>query len=89
MDEEMKERIERMAESTWQSIGGDILSALEEAGEEAEMPRDHVIEVVCDADHMLTFGRDKEAYAVWKELPTYEEKIAAVEGAFPYHQYGW
>ena len=43
------------------------------------MPRSHVIETVCDADYMLSYGEDKEAYKFWDNLPTYEDKIKAVK----------
>ena len=87
MTKEMKERMERMASRTWDQIGGDVLNAV--GGTEATMPKDEVMEVVCDADHMMTFGDDKEAYEAWKALPTYKDKLKAIEGAFTYDAYGW
>jgi hypothetical protein len=88
MTSEMAKRIAIMAMKTWNAIGGDVLTSLEEAGEDAVMPRDHVIEVVCDADHMQMYGQDKEAYEVWKNL-SFDDKEKTVGEAFPYSTYGW
>lgn len=88
MTPEMKKRITIMASKTWNAIGGDILRSLEEMGEDAVMPKDHVIEVVCDADHMKMYGQDKEAYEFWKSL-SFDEKEKAVAEAFPHETYGW
>ena len=90
MEKEMKERMEQMASRTWDAIGGDML--VDEEGnmdESATMPKDHVIEVVCDADRMAMYGDDKEVYEVWKALSSYDEKLKAIEGAFTYEYYGW
>ena len=89
MNEEMIKRIQQMASRTWDVIGGDILTVLEEQGEKPIMPRDHVIECVCDASYMLTHGGDKEAYEAWNNVLTYEQKIAIIKPAFPYKRYGW
>jgi len=86
---EMEQRIIRMASVTWDVIGGDILSSLEEAGEQPVMPRAHVIETVCDASYMETHGGDKEAYKFWDGLKTYEEKKKVVGKAFLFKSYGW
>lgn len=85
----MIERIHRMALRTWDTIGGDCLTCLEEAGEKPLMTKEDVIETVCDASYMQTHGGDKEAYDHWNALPTYEDKMAAVEEAFPFARYGW
>jgi len=84
----MVERIQRMANITWNVIGGDILTIMEEIGEGNVMSRDAVIEAVSDADYMLTHGQDKEAYEVWNKLERNEqEKI--LKGAFRFKRYGW
>jgi len=88
MTPEMKKRITIMASKTWNAIGGDILTSLEEAGEDAILDQATVIEVVCDADHMMMYGQDKEAYEFWKRL-SFEEKENAVAKAFPFKTYGW
>lgn len=90
MNEDMKRRIERMASRTWDAIGDDCL--VNEDGmpdESVTLPRDHVIEIVCDADYMSMYGHDEEAYKTWKALPSYEEKLAVIRGAFPCKTYGW
>ena len=88
LSKEMIERIQRMANMTWDVIGGDVLTVLEEAGEEPVMKRNEVVETVCDASYMLTHGGDKEAYNAWDKLP-YKEKTKIVTGAFPFTRYGW
>lgn len=89
MEKIWKERIIEMAKRTWDVIGGDTLRCLEEEGVDPVIPREEVIEVVCDAGYMKMYGNDKEAYEVWNKLPTYDEKMAAVKGAFPFEMYGW
>jgi hypothetical protein len=85
----MKERIELMARRTWDVIGSDMLTALEEAGETPIMDKETVIELVCDASYMMIHGGDKEAYTFWTNLPTYDAKQEAVRTAFPHQRYGW
>lgn len=85
----MKDRIERMATRTWEVIGGDILTCLAEQGLPEVVGKDEVIECVCDASYMKTHGGDEEAYTFWNNLPTYDAKMEAVRGAFPYSKYGW
>ncbi len=85
----MQTRIEKMAYRTWEEIGGDILTVMDEQGIKPVADRATVIECVCDADYMLTHGNDPEAYKEWSKLSTYEEKMEAVKGAFPYKTYGW
>jgi len=85
----MKERIEKMALRTWDIIGGDILTCLEEAGKSAVMKRNEVIEMVCDSGYMQMYGQDKEAYDYWNKLPNWEAKMDAVKDAFLFKTYGW
>ena len=89
MDAAMKERIEYMAARTWDVIGGDILTCLGEQGLPEVMPRNDVIESVCDASYMKTYGGDQEAYDFWNNLPSYDDKMDAVRGAFTFERYGW
>jgi len=86
--EDMQKRIERMALRTWDQIGGDSLRCLEECGEPAVMDRDAVVETVCDASYMETYGGDLEAYKFWDKLPTYTSKKKCVAKAFPFETYG-
>lgn len=58
-DPEMDKRIIPMAQRTWETIAGDIFDAM--GG--GKMKQLDVIEAVCDADYMFTYGRDPEAYA--------------------------
>ncbi|HUW47742.1 MAG TPA: hypothetical protein VMW36_03245 [Patescibacteria group bacterium] len=80
--EGMADRIKEMAMQTWQVIASDIFQCMEEAGEPLEMTKDHVVEVVCDADHMMYNGRDKEAYEWWKSLNYSDQAHELVEAAF-------
>jgi len=41
-----------------------------------------VVEVVCDADHMMYNGGDKEAYEWWKSLNYSDQAHELVEAAF-------
>ena len=85
----MQERIEIMARRTWEAIGSDMLSSLQESGRSPVMGRDEVIEVVCDASYMKMYGGDEKAYTFWNNLPTYDAKMEAVRTAFPHQRYGW
>lgn len=90
-DKELDARLMEIAKTTWDIIGGDILQSMEECGESSDMPRSHVIEVVCDADHMLTYGGDPEAYAYYLYLRDNHSKHLdkVMKEAFPYKSYGW
>jgi hypothetical protein len=60
--------LRRAMNRTWEMIASDVLSGLAEEGK-YDMPRSHVIEVVLDADYMLTNGRlDKDLYARWNAV---------------------
>lgn len=85
----MEQRIIRMALQTWDTIGGDCLTCLEEMGKKPIMTKEDVIDTVCDASYMQMHGGDKEAYEHWNALPSYEAKKAAVEKAFVFLRYGW
>ena len=85
--EAMQKRIEEMARRTWDSIGGDVLTMLEEQGEPPIMKRLDVVQMVMD--YLYQYGQDKEAYKVWKKLPGYDAKEQALLSAFPYETYGW
>jgi hypothetical protein len=89
IEPDMEKRIIKMANKTWQMIGPDILRTLEEEGENPVIPKSHVVEAVCDADYMLSFGDDREAYKFWDSLPTYKEKEKVVAKAFQFSRYGW
>jgi hypothetical protein len=85
---EMAKRIQTMARQTWDAIGGDCLRNLEFNGDKPEMPRSHVVEVVCDAGYMDMHGGDKEAYKFWETL-SYAQQAKYVAKAFPTKSYGW
>ena len=87
LDKEMEKRIQQMALRTWDAIGGDALNALEQEGMEPIMKRLDVVQMIMD--YLYQYGRDKEAYEAWKQLPDYESKEAALLPAFLFKTYGW
>jgi hypothetical protein len=84
--EEMVKRIHQMANTTYQVIGGDLQQAREEMGEGGDMSREELVDVVCDADYMLTHGRDEEAYMFWLTL-SFEQARQVVTDGFPFEWY--
>lgn len=89
VSEEMKSRIATMANTTWQQIASDVLT--DDMGNpdyRKNLPRSHVVEIVCDADYMLYHGYDKEAYAYWRTLP-WKLRHRLVTEAFHFTRYGW
>jgi hypothetical protein len=83
VDKDMQDRIIDMMSRTWDVIGSDVL----QCNDGKDMPRSHVIEVVLDADHCGTYGDDKEAYQVLKQL-SYKDMIALGQKAFKCAKYG-
>ena len=88
MQQEMIDRIHRMANRTWDVIGGDILTVMEEQGEGNTLTKDEVIECVSDASYMMYHGGDKEAYEEWNKLG-WDDKAKVLKDAFPFATYGW
>ena len=88
MEKEMIKRIHIMANRTWEVIGGDILTLMEEQGEGNSITKDGVVECVCDASYMMYHGNDKEAYEEWNKLE-WNDKEKVVSDAFPFKRYGW
>lgn len=90
-DKEMDKRLQALANHTWDMIGGDVLTCLSDCGEYPLMKQADVIDVVCDADHMLLHGDDLDAYSYFLFLsekhPNHRKKV--MKEAFPYKQYGW
>jgi hypothetical protein len=89
---EMDKRLIRIANMTWDYIGDDTLNCVRDNNPKRTcMKRSEVIEVVCDADYMLTNGRDKEAYAYYLYLRDNHEKHLAkvMKEAFPCKTYGF
>jgi len=86
--EEMRKRIIRMMDETWQTIGSDCLTAREQCGEKSDMPRSEVIEAVCDAGYCQMHGNDKEAFKVFDRL-SYDDMKKLGRLAFPFASYGW
>lgn len=84
----MEDRIIDMAHKTWNAIGADILTAVEEGTGDTSIPRDEVVEVVMDADHMNMYGHDPEAYKYFQTLD-YDDKERVLKKAFPLSRYGW
>lgn len=89
MNQDMVKRIQRMAIKTWDIIGNDVLSTMEEEGLDPILDQSEVVECVCDASYMLTHGGDKEAYKIWDNIKDYENQMNIIQEAFPHMQYGW
>jgi hypothetical protein len=81
--------IQLAAKRTWEYVGYDVLSALAEQGESDSIPRSHVIEIVLDADYMMTANRDlnRDLYDRFRNLD-YDVQIGVVKKAFPFTRYG-
>jgi hypothetical protein len=88
LSEEMISRIQTMAIRTWDAIGGDMLTLMEEQGEGNVLDKEVVVDCVCDASYMMYHGGDKEAYNIWDGLP-YEQQTKIIKEAFPHERYGW
>lgn len=86
--DELTKRVCHAAQTTWQTIGGDVLDAACEGNESGSIPRAHVIEVVLDADYMLTYGRDDAAYFCQGILPQ-KQRDKIMRLAFPFGTYGY
>jgi hypothetical protein len=87
--EEMEERIIRALHHVWDMIGGDVLTSIAEEQRllgiskyNAELPGNHVAEIVGDADHMRTHGDDDEAVEFYYSL-SWDQRSALRKKAFP------
>lgn len=89
ISDEMIKRIHRMANITWDVIGGDILRLKEECGEDPVVSKDEVVECVCDASYMMYHGGDKEAFKAWEGLGSYAKRTKVIRDAFTFNTYGW
>jgi len=88
LSKEMVDRIHRMANATWEAIGGEVLTIMEEQGEGNVLSRDEVVDCVCDASYMMYHGGDKEAYEAWSKLER-DAQDQIIREAFPSSRYGW
>jgi hypothetical protein len=92
-DEKMDKRLMQAACRTWDVIGGDCLvNNMGEPDESMTLPRSHVIEIVGDADYMLMYGDDNEAYAYFiylRESNQSKHRDKIMKQAFPCKRYGW
>jgi hypothetical protein len=61
---EQKDRIGIAIRNTWETIGGDVLSAMKENGGKDYCTKAEMIEVCCDSDYVKSYGNDPEA-AKW------------------------
>ena len=84
VDDGMKRRICEMAKETWQAIGADVIMSTGDEG--TVLSSDEVVD--CVVDHMELYGRDKEAYLFWHNLPSWEQRSQLVQSAFPLGSYG-
>lgn len=89
MTSSLRNRICYAMMKTWQSIGADCL--VNERGEPDEsvtLSREEVIELVTDADRLVTYGGDDEAAKAYYNLDD-KDKDELSKLAFPFAQYGW
>lgn len=77
-----------MLRATWEYIGNDIMSAVQEEGR-YDISREDLIEVVLDADHMKVAARtaDEKAALVEFEKLSYKEKIKFAKTVFVYERW--
>jgi hypothetical protein len=89
--EEMEERIIQALHRVWDMIGGDVLTCIAEEQRyegkstgkyNAELPGNHVAEIVGDADHMRTYGDDDKAVEFYYSL-SWDQRSALRKKAFP------
>lgn len=66
LSKEMRGRIESMAQSTWNAIAYEVDSLLRQEGEKLTLTA--AAEVTGDADYMLSYGRDPEAYQAFMAM---------------------
>ena len=59
------DRFSRACRTTWQVIGGDMIQSLWDNAGLSEMPRNDVIELVLDADHMRMYGEHNSGNNDW------------------------
>lgn len=85
--DEMRKRIHEMAKKTWNAIAHDILTEMEHQGEDPNLPRDHVAEIVGDAGNMQQYGGDPDAYSFWNKLD-YTPKLQVLAECF-HETEGW
>lgn len=79
---EMRKRIIRAMQKTWNAIAYDILVA----EKNQTCRRSVVIDVVNDSDFIKTYGEDEEAYLITRRLSPNSIKILGKE-AFPTSHY--
>lgn len=84
---EIRSRICKALNHTWDVIGYDCLQATLDYGGKDNMSRNDVIEVVLDADHPTTHGGDNEAIKILNTL-SYNDKIKIAKEAFIFARYG-
>jgi len=81
IEPEMRERIKKALNKTWNYIGDDFLS------EFGDISQEEVIEVVLDADRVKTHGGDVIAAEVLYEL-SYSDMKKIAKVVFPFKRYG-
>uniref|UniRef100_A0A6M3LK15 Uncharacterized protein n=1 Tax=viral metagenome TaxID=1070528 RepID=A0A6M3LK15_9ZZZZ len=92
INEETKKKIIKELLHVWDIIGGDCLRNLEECGENPVMSRNHVAEVVCDANFLESYmsKENEDAIKEFRKLkyggPAWKKII---NEAFLYKTYGW
>lgn len=94
LTDEQRKRVIRMLQRTWESIGTDILQAIEQAGERPVVAQEDMLDVVGDyvelygpeeirRDGVSRRATDLEALKSFRRLP-YEEQEEVAHEAFPH-----
>lgn len=86
MNDELKQRIIKAMNRTWDAIGSDAIALTIEYERRSWMKQDEVIEMVLDANRMDMYGDDAEALTEFNKL-TYEQMIEIGKEAFPARRY--
>jgi hypothetical protein len=88
--DEQKKRIAMAINITWQEIGHDVITSMQENEHRNYITKDEMIEVTTDANYVETYSRDKEAAKWIDELfkADYDGAYKFLRKLFKYKRYG-
>lgn len=82
MNEDLQKNIEIAMQTVWECIGSDIIDAFSQTGNESEIDKELIVEMVLDADRMEFYGElDDTDLKLYKEL-TINEKFNIANKVF-------
>jgi hypothetical protein len=87
---EQYDRIARAMNATWQTIGGDVITAMQEGENRDYVTKDEFIECVTDANYMDSYAHDPEACKWVDELykADYDGAFKQLRKLFKFERYG-